>query len=216
MARYFGTPIQLAADPASAMQAATKQYVDAAALDAARQPGYPVDQYGFVAVTFPLECVSTATAVTVNTIEIARIYVPANKAITGAGVNVATAGVTPGSSNASGFLLYSDDGQTQVASHTNDYTIFTTAGWRFKAFTSQVAAQSVGKFYRLAMVHTCTTTAPKFGTTSSTASSTWNFLAPSGTHRRQIFQTSVTSFPATFAPASYGTNDNPLICMGLY
>lgn len=216
MVRYFGTQIQLPTDPAGIMQAVTKQYADAGDLDAARRPGYPMDQYGFVALTFPIECISVATTVTVNTIEIARIYVPQGKVITGAGVNVATAGVTPGAANASGFCLYSDDGQTQVATHANDYTIFTTAGWRFKAFTASVAAQSVGKFYRLAMIHTCSGTAPKFGTTATTASSTWNFLAPSGTHRRQIFATATTSFPATFAPATFGSLDNPLICMGLY
>jgi len=215
MVRFFGTQIQLPADPAGVMQAVTKQYSDAGDLDAARRPGYPMDQYGFVGITFPIECISTATAVTINTIEIARIYVPPGKVITGAGVNVATAGVTPGSANDSGFCLYSDDGQTKVATHVNDYTIFTTAGWRFKAWTAQVASQTVGKFYRLAMIHTCTTV-PKFGTTASTASSTWNFLAPSGTHRRQIFAASTLTFPATFAPASFGTNDNPLICMGLY
>lgn len=215
MVRYFGTPIQLAADPSSAMQAATKQYVDTGDLDAARRPGYPMDQSGFVALTFPLECISLAQSVTINTIEIARIYVPQGKVITGAAVNVATAGVTPGSSNASGFCLYADDGQSIVASHTNDYTIFTTAGWRSKAFTSTVAAQSVGKFYRLAMIHTCTTV-PKFGATASTASSTWNFIVPSGTHRRQVFATSTLTFPATFTPSTFGTLDNPLLCLGLY
>lgn len=216
MVRYFGTQIQLPSDPAGIMQAVTKQYADAGDLDAARRPTYPMDQSGFVALTIPIECIATAQSVTVNTIEIARIYVPPGKVITGAAVNVATAGVTPGSSNASGFCLYSDDGQTKVASHTNDYTIFTTAGWRSKAFTSTVAAQSVGTFYRLAMIHTCSTTAPKFGATASTASSTWNVIVPSGTHRRQVFQTSTTSFPATFTPSTFGTLDNPLLCMGLY
>lgn len=198
-------------DPTNALDTATKQYHDGTLWSRL----YPLDQYGLVAITMPIECLTTATSVTINTIEICRIYVPAGKAITGAAVNVATAGATPGSTNDSGFCLYSDDGQTKVATHTNDYTIFTTAGWRSKAFTSQVAAQTVGKFYRLAMLHTCVTV-PKFGTGSSTASSTWNVLIPSGTHRRQIFASSTLTFPATFAPATFGTNDNPLICMGLY
>ena len=215
MARIFGTPIQLAADPASAMQAVTKQYADAGDLDAARRPTYPMDQSGFVALTIPIECIAIAQSVTINTIEIARIYVPAGKAITGAAINVATAGVTPGSTNASGYCLYSDDGQTKVASHTNDYTLFTSTGWRPKAFTSPVAAQSVGTFYRLAMIHTCSTV-PKFGASASTASSTWNFIVPSGTHRRQVFATSTLTFPATFTPSTFGTLDNPLLCMGLY
>lgn len=215
MARYFGTPIQLAADPASAMQAVTKQYADAGDLDAARSGGYPIDQSGFVAITMPIECISLAQSVSINTIEIARIYVPANKAITGAAINVATAGVTPGSTNDSGFCLYADDGSSQIAKTVNDYTIFTTAGWRSKAFPSVVAAQSVGRFLRIAFLHTCTTV-PKFGASASTASSTWNFIVPSGTHRRQIFATSTLTFPASFTASTFGSLDNPLLCIGLY
>lgn len=203
------------ADPTSALYTATKQYVDAAALDAARIGEYPVDQYGIVALSMPIDSISLAQSVSVNTIEICRIYVPANKAITGAAVNVATAGATPGVANDSGFCLYADDGQSQLGKTVNDYTIFTTAGWRSKAFPSPIAAQTVGRFLRIAMLHTCVTV-PKFGASASTASSTWNFMLPSGTHRRQIFATSTLTFPATFLPASFGTNDNPLLCLALY
>lgn len=215
MVRYFGTPVQLPADPAGAMQAVTKQYADAGDLDAARAGGYPIDQSGFVAVTMPIECISVAQSVTINTIEIARIYVPANKAITGAAINVATAGATPGSTNASGFALYADDGSSQLAITANDYTLFTTAGWRSKAFNSPVAAQSVGRFLRVAFIHTCVTV-PKFGASASTASGTWNFIVPSGTHRRQIFASSTLTFPASFTASTFGSLDNPLLCMGLY
>lgn len=215
MVRYFGTQIQLPSDPAGIMQAVTKQYADAGDLDAARRPTYPMDQSGFVALTMPIECIALAQSVSVNTIEICRIYVPANKAITGAAINVATAGTTPGSSNASGFALYSDDGSSQLAITTNDYTLFTTAGWRSKAFNASVAAQSTGRFLRVAFIHTCSVT-PKFGASVSTASSTWNFIVPSGTHRRQVFATSTLTFPASFTASTFGTLDNPLLCMGLY
>ena len=202
-------------DPTSALYTATKQYADAGDLDARRADNYPMDQYGIVALTMPIESVALATAVSINTIEICRIYIPANKAVTGAAVNVATIGATPGSTNDSGFCLYADDGQSQLGKTVNDYTLFTTAGWRSKAFPSPIAAQAVGRFARIAMLHTCTTV-PKFGTSASTASSTWSFMLPSGTHRRQIFATSTLTFPATFAPASFGTLDNPLLCMALY
>jgi hypothetical protein len=199
-------------DPASALYTATKQYVDGALWS----EHYPLDQYGIVAITIPIESITTATAVTVSTLEVYRIYVPAGKVITGAAVNVATAGVTPGSTNGSGYALYSDDGQTRLAVTANDYTLFTTAGWRPKAFPSQIAAQSVGTWYRVAMLHSCSGTAPKFGTSSSTASSTWNFLLPSGTHRRAFFVTATTAFPTTIAVTTAGTLDNPLLCMALY
>jgi hypothetical protein len=200
------------ADPTNALDTVTKQYNDGMLWSRV----YPLDQYGLVAVTIPIECITTATAVTVNTIEVCRIYVPAGKAITGAAVNVATVGTTPGSTNDSGFCLYADDGSSQIAKSTNDYTLFTTAGWRSKAFASSVAAQTVGKFYRLAMLHSCSGTAPKFGTGSSTASSTWNVVIPSGTHRRQVFATSTLTFPTSFTVSTFGTLDNPLICLALY
>lgn len=211
MATSVKNDLLLARDPSAALHATTKQYDDGQLWSRV----YPIDQSGLVAVTIPIECITTATAVSINTIEITRIYVAAGKVITGAAVNIATVGATPGAANDSGFCLYSDDGLTQVAKTANDYTIFTTAGWRSKAFPSPVAAQTTGKFYRLAMLHTCVTV-PKFGTGSSAASSTWNFIVPSGTHRRQVFATSTLTFPATFTPSTFGTLDNPLLCLGLY
>lgn len=177
---------------------------------------YPLSESGLIAVTIPIECLSTATTVTVSTLEVYRILVPAGRAITGAAVNVATAGVTPGSTNGSGFALYSDDGNTRVAITANDYTLFTTIGWRNKAFTAPVAAQPTDKWYRVAMLHSCSGTAPKFGTNSSTASSTWNFNVLGATHRRAFFVTATTAFPTTIAVATAGTLDNPLLCLALY
>lgn len=212
--------IASAADPSGVLDLGTKQYVDnadaAGDLNAARTAEYPMDQYGIVALSMPIDSIAIAQSVSVNTIEICRIYVPANKIITGAAVNVATAGTVPGAVNDSGFCLYADDGQSQLGKTVNDYTIFTTAGWRSKAFPSPIAAQALGRFLRIAMLHTCTTVLPKFGASASTASGTWNFMLPSGTHRRQIFATSTLTFPATFLPASFGTNDNPLLCLALY
>jgi hypothetical protein len=217
MARYFGTPIQLAADPASAMQPSTKQYSDAGDLDSSRVGMYPMDQYGLIASSIHPDNVGSATtlSVTINTIELYRIYVPANKAITGACAYVFTAGVTPGSTNDSGFCLYLDDGSAQVTKTVNDYTIFTTNGWRSKAFPSPVAAQAVGRFVRLGMLHTCTTT-PKFAFGTAFSSAFYNSMVPSGTHRRGVFQTSTLTFPTSFTPSTFGTLDNPMLLLGLY
>jgi hypothetical protein len=218
MVRYFGTQIQLPADPASAMQVGTKQYIDAGDLDARRAFDYPLDQYGLVAASIHPDSVGSLTAngVSINTIEIYRIYVPANKAITGACCYIGTAGATPGVANDSGFCLYPDDGSAQTAKTVNDYTLFTSTGWRPKAFPSPVAAQAVGRFVRLAMLHTCTVV-PKFATSAVTASGTfYNGIVPSGTHKRGVFATTTTTFPASFTPSTFGTNDGPMLFLGLY
>jgi hypothetical protein len=218
MVRYFGTPIQLSADPAASMQATTKQYTDAAALDAFRSNPYPIDQYGLIASTIHPDNIGVTTfTLTAGTMELYRIYVPANKVITGAATYVSSAGTIPGSSNASGWALYTDDGTTQVTKTANDYTIFTSTGWRSKAFPSQIAAQSVGRFVRLAMVSTCSSTAPSllWGTNQGGASF-FNGIVPSGTHRRGITIGSITAFPTSFTPSTYGSNDSPMVFMGLY
>jgi hypothetical protein len=198
-------------DPTALLEAATKQYID----DLLKSRFYPVEEYGFISTTIPIDCLTTATTVTVSTLEVYRIWVPANKAITGVAANVAVAGVTPGSTNGSGYAVYTDDGTSRLGITANDYTLFTTAGWRPKAFPSPIAAQTTGRFVRVAMLHSCSGTAPKFGTGTSTASSTWNFII-SGTHRRAFFVTATTSFPTTIAVASAGTLDNPLLCLALY
>lgn len=217
MVRFFGVQIQLPTDPAAAMQASTKQYTDAAALDAARTGPYPRDQYGLVGSSLHPDSIGAATtlSVTINTVELYRIYVPANKVITGACAYVFTAGATPGSTNDSGFCLYPDDGSAQVAKTVNDYTLFTTNGWRSKAFPSPVAAQSVGRFVRLGMLHTCSTT-PKFAFGTAFSSAFYNSMVPSGTHRRGVFQTSTLTFPTSFNPSTFGTLDNPMLLLGLY
>lgn len=218
MATAVQTDLLLARDPSSALHAATKQYVDAAALDAARIQDYPLDQYGLIAASLPVDSVASVTvnSVTVSTIEIYRVYVPANKAITGATCFVGTAGTTPGSSNASGYALYADDGSSRLAITANDYTLFTSTGWRPKAFTGSVAAQSTGRFLRLAMLHSCSGTAPKFATGPPLASAFFNNMVPSGTHRRGLFATSTTTFPASFTASTFGSVDNPMLFLGLY
>jgi hypothetical protein len=217
MVRFFGTQIQLPADPASAMQVGTKQYIDAGDLDAKRSFDYPLDQYGMIAASLHPDSVgpSTTLGVSINTLELYRIYVPANKVITGACSYVFTAGVTPGSTNDSGYCLYLDDGSAQVAKTVNDYTLFTSNGWRAKAFPSPVAAQSTGRFVRLGLLHTCTTT-PKFAFGGIFSSAFFNSMVPSGTHRRGVFATSTLTFPATITVASFGTLDNPMLLLGLY
>lgn len=204
------------ADPSAVMDLGTKQYIDAGDLNAARTAEYPIDQYGFIASSLPVDSISGSTySLTANIVRVVRVYVPANKAITGAALNIATAGVTPGSVNDSGFCLYLDDASAQVAKTVADYTLFTSAGWRSKAFPSPIAAQTAGRFVRLAVVSTCST-APAVGCSASTAASTWNALIPSGSHFRALKNTTTTTaFPASFTPSAW-TTDNPVMFLGLY
>jgi hypothetical protein len=212
MARYFGTPIILSADPASAMQAATKNYTDIADIDAQHTDDYPLDQYGIAAATLHVDCVTTQTQVATKTLILARAYVPMNTPINGVAANVGTAGSTPGSTGASGFAVYTDAG-VLVSSTVNDYTIFTTAGWRSKALPSQITAQGAGRFVYVGMIPTCST-GPKMGTNIGTTGG-YNFIFPSGTHYRCVSTTGITAWPASFTPSAYSAY-NTVPCLLLY
>lgn len=203
-----------AAPAAGGVNAATTGYVDAAVAVDDPAP-YPLSAYGLVTSSFHMDSAnSVANTVSVNTIEIYRMWVPPGKTLTGAATFVTTAGAAATASGASGFALYSDDGATQLAITPTDYALFTTAGLRSAAFTTPVAAQSAGRWVRLAMIHTCVTV-PKFMTGFGMTAAVLN-SARTGIHRRGIFATGTTAFPASFNPATFGTNDNPALFMALY
>lgn len=181
---------------------------------------YPLSEYGIVAATYHIDMTSSrANTVTRNTIEIYRIYVPAGHAITGAATYVTTAGTNPGGTGASGYALYTDAGVKITDSGAPDYGLFTATGWRSKAFTTPIAAQSTGVWYRLAMIHNCANgsgVTPQFLTAFSLTGAILNSHRGGSTHRRGVYNVGVTAFPSSFTVSSYGTNDSPTLFMALY
>jgi hypothetical protein len=179
---------------------------------------YPLSAYGLIAASIHPDSINSTTgnSVSINTIEVYRVWVPANSVITGATCYLGTAGATPGAANASGYALYSDDGATQHRITTNDYTLFTTAGWRPKAWSAgNFTSAATDTWYRVAMIHTCTTP-PKFATGIGAGSGFLDGHVTGATHRRGVFATSTLTFPASFTGASFGTLDNPMLFLGLY
>lgn len=206
----------------SPLSAARLNTIEAGIQDASDRLGvftaqaYPLPAYGLVGASLHVDSISSiATSVTINTIEIYRIYVEGGNLITGGCCIIGTAGITPGSTNDSGFALYSDDGATQIAKTVNDYTLFTSTGLRTKAFPSVVASQSAGRWVRLAMLHTCTTV-PKFGTGPVLGSAILNSNATGASHRRGLFATSTLTFPASFTASTFGAVDSPMLFLGLF
>lgn len=242
--------IQLPNDPAAALQAGTRQYIDTAV--ATTQPldsdltaiagispanddviqrkagawtnrtiaqlktdlainagdpnpqNYPFAGWDLISATVhPDLCTSAANSLAKNALTICRLYVPANTLLTGAAIFLPAAGSTPGATGASGFVLFSDTG-TQLAITATDYTVFTTAGWRSKAFSSSYTTGSAGEFLRLGVVATCTT-APTMATAAQNIVNLRDQSRTSTTVRRAVSQASVTTIPSSITPSSYGT-----------
>lgn len=211
------TPTQVAADLVSPLSSSfyTQDDIDSAFADRAT---YLMSEYGLITASIHVDNVAstTANAISQYGITVYRVLVPASVTITGACCYIGTAGVTPGASGDSGFKLYTDAGAA-AASHTTDYTIFTSTGWRSKDFTTPVVVGSSPTWYRIAMMHTCSTT-PRFAMMTSAGAAFYNSHRSGSSHTRARFQSNgaATTFPASITPASYGANDAPIALVGLY
>lgn len=166
---------------------------------------YPLSEYGFASVSENIGSFRTNSDLSSWRV---RMYVPANKPLVAAGVFCNTAG-TLGAGGLNGFAVYSDDGQTQLASTPTDDTLYATGGWRFKDFSAPIAAQNDPYFVHLLIAINGYLAAPSTlysicggsgGNTYSVYSGGYN----KPNHRRSVFAT-ISSFPASFNPTSHGT-----------
>lgn len=173
---------------------------------------YPLSAQGFFTASAGLEAFSANS--TVDRFFAARVFVPAGRPIIGAGTVVHIAG-TVGSGGDNGFAIYTDAGSL-VASTSPDNTLWTADGWRTKAFSSPIAAQTSDRFVyavigvygysSLPFILYCTI-GPGSG---SALSGGYNV-----TTRRNFYNSSTPSWPASFDPATYGSTTDylPLIAL---
>lgn len=164
---------------------------------------YPMSEYGFFTATTAFD--SATGNGTLSSIFVASTFVPAQHAIVGAGAIVRVAG-TLGAGGENGFAIYEADG-TLVTSSVSDDSLWASTGWRTKAFASTVAAQSSDRFVFAAVIVNGYTVSPNIlygvvgGGIFGTAGGGYN--KPS--HRR-AFYTGAASWPASFDPATYGSD----------
>lgn len=176
---------------------------------------YPITGFGLVAATHhPDWNSSIGLSVPAGTFYVARLWLAPNTVVTGAAHWVFAAGSTPGSTNASGYVLFSDAG-TQLQKTANDYTLFTSTLWHSKAFPSTYTASPSGEWVRVGIVSSCSGTAVNFGCATNAAAGLYNTTV-TGTTRRMSTQTGVTTIPASITPASYGTAATGRPLFGLY
>lgn len=166
---------------------------------------YPISEYGFASISTEIGSCKTNSDLSSWRL---RMYVPANTPLVAAGVFCNTAG-TAGAGGLNGFSVYSDDGQTQLASTPTDDTLYATGGWRFKDFSVPMASRSTAYFVNLLIAINGYLAAPStiyavIGGSGGNTYSVYSGGYGKPNHRRSAFAT-ISSFPASFNPASHGT-----------
>ena len=189
------------------------QYAPSSVEDLATYDVYPLSAYGFIAASAPPDAfTSSAGDGGGGYIRIVRIWVPAGRAINGLCVHVHQAG-TYGGSGWNGGGIYDDSGSL-VGSSADTPTLWDTAGWRDVNLTGAIPAQSSGRFvYAAILSNGYSGLQFLFAVTSNPAP----IVGGHGvTNRRNIFEPGVSTLPASFNPASYGTAGGYLPPIGLY
>lgn len=165
---------------------------------------YPLSAYGLFTASGQIEAFTSNS--TAGGVFFARVYVPAGNAITGAASIVRNAG-TLGGGGENGFAVYEDDGTFDVSS-VSDNNLWATPGWIFKTFPTPVAASNVDRFVWVGIMTTGYSSPPYIlynvqggGITGTTGG---GFNLPG--HRRAFYSSSVSSWPASFNPATYGND----------
>ncbi|MFI6495891.1 hypothetical protein [Nonomuraea typhae] len=169
------------------------------------EPGFPLEfGYGLIGCSGdPMHWFSNSTRAS-NEIDGARVWIPAGNPINMLWVAVRTAGTYSTSATPNQLGLYTDDG-VQVATTTNDSSLFTSAGWRGRSLPSPVAAQLVGRFvYILTIVGGMSNLSYPYPVSANDSNASW-FSVPAGGGKRRAFYANGTSLPASFTPSSYGT-----------
>jgi hypothetical protein len=181
--------------------------------DLAAYSVYPLSAYGFIAISAPPEAfTSNGGDGGGGYVRIARIWVPAGKAINGLCIHVHGAG-THGGGGWNGGGIYDDSG-TLLADTGNIPALWNTAGWRDADLTTPVAAQPTGRFVRAAIL------------SNDYSGLQFLFAIPTipsalvGGHgvsnRRNFYQSGVSTLPASFDPETYGTAGGYIVPIGLY
>jgi hypothetical protein len=175
---------------------------------------YPLSAYGFFTASAAVE--SCTQISTLGGVFFARIFVPAGKAINGIGTVITTAG-TVGGGGENSFAVYTDAG-VLVQQTTTTNSLWTTTGWVTQTFGTPIAAQGSDRYVYASTIVTGYSAAPNtvfavFGSTSGAAMSGGYGL--SATTGRRAFYNTVSSWPASFDPTTYGTLSNylPLVAL---
>lgn len=166
---------------------------------------FPLSAYGLVAASGDPNEFQNTSGVSGNTVFMARLWIPAGAAISKLAAAVRGAGTYSASATPNQIALYDDTG-TQVAITADDNTLWATAGWAARTITT-VASQGTGRFVYIGyIVGGYSGVSMPFPMGASDLNASWLGQNVNNTGNRRAFYLSASSLPASFNPASAGTN----------
>lgn len=171
---------------------------------------YPPQAYGFFATSsLPRH---TNDQSTFFGIFLARMWIPAGKAITTVAAYVTTAG-TVGGGGENSFAVYDDNG-TFIASTPSNNNLWSVTGLVQASFSTPIPAQSAGRFVYVACMCNGYSSSPYILYAATLGNSiTGGIGLPSG--KRHGMYASASSYPASFDSTTYGSSSNYLPFIGL-
>lgn len=177
---------------------------------------YPVHGYGLIAMSGPPPAFENASNTGNDTIQLTRLWVPANKAINGVAVaQVGSPGaIGAGSAGAAnGLAVYSDSG-TLLQSKSGGASFWEgSVGWKPLTFDTPVAAQATGRFVYAAILVQGYDTQPNLMFKNTDVNALMGGVGV--TNRRQMFG-GATSFPSSINTATFGSTSSYMTLIGLF
>lgn len=161
--------------------------------------GFPASGYGFHSASDNLTFFSASGAL--DQAWFTRVFVPAGNAINAIGTLVKGAG-TVGAGGLNGYAIYDDSG-TLITSTPDDNTMWQTTGWVMKVLGSPIASQGTDRFIYVGVASRGYTAAPTTAFRDNLSSELTDLPGYVNTKRR-VFYNGISSWPASFDPASYG------------
>jgi hypothetical protein len=166
---------------------------------------FPLSGYGLLVASGDPNEFQDVSGISGNTIFAARCWVPAGVAINKLCVAVHTGGTYATSATPNQIALYDDTG-TQVAITADDNTLWATAGWAVRTVTT-IASQGTGRWVYIAyIVGGYTGLVMQFPPKAADANGVWIGQNINNTGNRRAFYLSGSALPASFNPATAGTN----------
>jgi hypothetical protein len=166
---------------------------------------FPLSAYGLLAASGDPNEFQNQSGVSANTVFMARVWIPANTAISKLCAAVRTGGTYASSATPNQLAIYDDTG-VQKGITTDDSTLWTTAGWAARTITT-IAAQGTGRWMYIGyIVGGFTGVSMPFPMGANDNNAPWLGQTINNSGNRRAFYLTATSLPASFNPTSAGTN----------
>lgn len=177
---------------------------------------YPPAGYGFIALSDDPNYTQVPGSFGSNTILFRRVFVPANRSITGVYFALRAGSAQDGVNFGNKVTVFDDAGLNPISSAV-DETLWTTGGWRGAPLLSTIAPQAVDRYvYALALVRGhaggvgfCNPSG------ANDSNGPYTAIGVSQPKRRGGYWNGQTAIPATIDPTTIGTASGFTVCCGL-